>query len=193
MTNRQPSRASLSAPDVREVPVFIYALCEPISLEVRYIGKSADPESRYSNHLCAGRKKIAAWIEQLAADGLRPTMCTIDVVPPGHDASARERLAIGMHIAHGARLLNSEGTEAGRGPYTKTVSPKSMGAAALLNLDVTQKDIAKAIGGAQSSVSQWIHGVRLPDAPTRARLEDMYGIYWRLWDAPVRSTAEKAA
>ncbi len=178
---------------MRDVPVFIYSLCEPVSSEVRYIGKSAAPERRLTNHLCAGRNKIAAWVEQLAADGLRPTLCILEVVPPGHDASARERLAIGMHIARGARLLNSEGTPAGRGPRTRIDSPKNMGVVALLNLGITQSAIAAATDSAQSSVCQWMHGRQLPDAITRAKLEDTFGIYWRLWDQPVEQTTSATA
>jgi hypothetical protein len=165
--------------------VFIYALCEPLTSEVRYIGKSATPEKRLIHHLCAGPAKIAAWVDQLAADGLRPLLCILEVVPPGQDAAVRERLALGSHLTRGARLLNSEGTPNGRGPRTRIDSPRNMGVVALLDLGLTQTAIAASAGVIQSNVWSWMHGKQLPDSISRAKLEDTFGIYWRLWDQPV--------
>lgn len=179
------SRASLSEPDVRAVPVYIYALCEPTTGAVRYIGKSASPEKRLGNHLHAGRYKIAAWVSELAASGLRPVLNIIETVAPGNDASARERLAIAMHLSRGCKLLNSEGTHFGRGPQPRPGDFTNQGAAALAALNLTQMRIAEVISCAQSNVSSWMKCKTLPEPVLRARLEDAFGIYWRLWDAPV--------
>lgn len=197
MTNRSRPRGVLSEPDIRDVPVYIYALCEPVSGEVRYIGKSANPVARLANHRAGGCKKVVAWIAQLAADGLAPKLCVLEAVQPGQDASARERLAIGRHCAGGARLLNSDGTAAGRGPRARALAPSNQGAAEFTKLTatLTQSQIASSIGVAQSNVSHWMSGRQLPDGVARARLEDTYGIYWRLWDQPLaqESALEEAS
>lgn len=193
MSSRRTALGSLNAPDVRDVVVYIYALCEPIDGAVRYIGKSSSPEKRLTNHLAAGRHKIAAWVAQLAADGLRPQLCILEAVPAGCDAASRERLAIGTHLARGCRLLNSDGTDAGRGPYSRASDLPNQGAVSLAALGITQRQIAVAIGCAQSNVSNWFHGKQLPDSVMRARLEDTFGIYWRLWDIPSGVAQEGAA
>lgn len=52
-----------------------------------------------------------------------------------------------------------------------------------------QKKIAKDVGTDQSVVSRWIRGERKPKVPQRAKLEDLYGIGWRLWDDDVADAA----
>lgn len=50
-----------------------------------------------------------------------------------------------------------------------------------------QQQIADAIGVSQSIVSRWLSGDRRPDPVQRARMEDLYGIGWRLWDQDVEA------
>lgn len=48
-----------------------------------------------------------------------------------------------------------------------------------------QKRIAEAVEVDQGAVSRWIRGKRKPEVTQRARLEDLYGIGWRMWDEPI--------
>jgi len=52
---------------------FIYALCDPRTFEVRYVGKSDDPYKRYCHHLMDKAKTYKVnWIQSLLKVGLLP-------------------------------------------------------------------------------------------------------------------------
>jgi len=53
---------------------FIYALCDPRTYEVRYIGKADNPHKRFHEHLIRtiGHTKKICWIRYLLRVGLRP-------------------------------------------------------------------------------------------------------------------------
>lgn len=57
--------------------IFIYALRDPRDNVVRYVGSTANPRRRLNGHCCigsAGSKAKRAWVAELAATGLRPSM-----------------------------------------------------------------------------------------------------------------------
>jgi hypothetical protein len=61
--------------------VYIYALIDPCTDDIRYIGKSIDPEQRYSQHLNnkdSNKLKIA-WINRLGNNGLQPKMKILEI------------------------------------------------------------------------------------------------------------------
>lgn len=52
---------------------FIYALCDPRTFEVRYIGKANNPYKRYCQHLIDNKKSYKTnWIKQLLKEGFIP-------------------------------------------------------------------------------------------------------------------------
>jgi len=63
---------------------YIYALIDPISSQVRYVGKSNNPKQRFKAHLnkCRKHQKHKSnWIEKLKILGLKPIFQIIDIVP----------------------------------------------------------------------------------------------------------------
>jgi hypothetical protein len=52
--------------------------------------------------------------------------------------------------------------------------------------------IATTVGAAQSLVSRWAAGTRVPSSRWRAKMQDELGIDWRAWDEPA-DDAERAA
>jgi len=88
--------------------VSIYALSDPRTREVRYVGKTTDPRQRLRQHSSDSRGRITptkAWLRSLRRDGLTPIMqvletCTADAW------EERERHHIARLRAEGCRLTN---------------------------------------------------------------------------------------
>lgn len=97
----------------------IYALCEPDSGEIRYVGKTVSSlGTRLSQHLCAARKgkrtHLHCWLRSLAN---RPTIVTLELVPYADDAEAEKRVIADLR-SRGARLTNAtDGGEGKKGCY----------------------------------------------------------------------------
>lgn len=83
----------------------IYALCEPGTLEVRYIGKANNSAKRFAAHIRASRCRVTPkdnWIAGLVAAGSAPVLRDI---LQSEDWEADERRLIAEH-RKGGRLLN---------------------------------------------------------------------------------------
>ncbi|MGD8501166.1 MAG: GIY-YIG nuclease family protein [Phycisphaerales bacterium] len=60
---------------------FIYALKDPRNSDIRYVGKSNYPERRFWQHLNMGQNVTkTAWIDELAALGLKPELVILEEV-----------------------------------------------------------------------------------------------------------------
>jgi hypothetical protein len=95
----------------------IYALCEPRTGEIRYIGKTSMPiQTRLHSHVRAarrasGRRYVSQWIQSLDAP---PTIRLLLIVRRENDAQA-ECGMIALYRARGCRLTNL--TDGGEGVY----------------------------------------------------------------------------
>lgn len=95
--------------------VYVYALTDPESLSVRYIGISEAPELRLSLHvsnaqsrLKSGKNKILSeWICTLLSKGLTPRMFIIEETDRVN-SNALERHYIGFYRATGASIINQD-------------------------------------------------------------------------------------
>jgi hypothetical protein len=103
---RQPTKA------------IIYALCDPDSGDIRYIGKThTSLKKRFHLHLSSARRgnktPKALWIKHILSSGKRPTMIALEEVNYSDWPEAEARW---MKIAYksGCDLLNVKG--AGGGP-----------------------------------------------------------------------------
>lgn len=87
----------------------VYALIDPRTEEVRYIGSSVNIETRYRTHINggdSGRKAINHWIEELKGAGLVPL---VKILWVGQDAEKRKTAEfeeIDAAILAGAALCN---------------------------------------------------------------------------------------
>ncbi len=58
------------------------------------------------------------------------------------------------------------------------------GAQLMRKLDLSQSAVAEALETHQSVVCRWLSGQQRPNATMRARIEKVFGIDWRAFDAP---------
>lgn len=95
---------------------YIYILQDPITQEVRYVGKSNNPKRRYTSHLC-DKPKVKYysyyWIQSLLEKGLKPIMTVIDETES--DWQQLEKYWIEQFKVWGFKLTNI--TEGGEGCY----------------------------------------------------------------------------
>lgn len=115
-------------PGRAEGVVYIYSLHDPLTEEVRYIGKAVNPRARLSQHLRAvnrGRETyFKSWIKVLLGRGLKPTMRIVETCCPD-TWEERERAVIAEHRTKGVRLTNT--ALGGNAPY-RTVEDCRAGA-----------------------------------------------------------------
>lgn len=94
---------------------FIYVLLDPISNEVRYIGKSDNPKNRLAEHIKKSIYKSTyknKWIQYLLKKSLKPVIEIIDEVRQ-EDWSFWEKHYISLYKSWGFKLTNS--AEGGNG------------------------------------------------------------------------------
>lgn len=85
-------------------PAEIYALCDPDSGAIRYIGKANDSRKRLKSHLFETRRKspLYDWIASLRTQGKTPVLT---VLMSAWDWREAEKLVIAQYRAEG-KLLN---------------------------------------------------------------------------------------
>ena len=88
---------------------FIYALCCPISGEVRYIGKANKPKERFTKHKSKNskdnNKDKKEWIANLLSDNLSPVLKILEEVAID-DWKEKEKYYIKKYKNEGCNLLN---------------------------------------------------------------------------------------
>jgi len=62
------------------VTVYVYALVDPVTHSVRYVGRSRKLIARYSAHMSywAGNKAKTKWIKSLRRAGMRPALLVLE-------------------------------------------------------------------------------------------------------------------
>lgn len=101
---------------MRADTTFIYALLDPRTGEIRYVGKADNPEKRLLDHLrqCNyGETHRARWLRSLIVDGLRPLLEVIDEVADT-EWEAAECAYIAFYKECGHPLVNA--TPGGESP-----------------------------------------------------------------------------
>lgn len=98
-------------------PVYIYALRDPNSRLIRYVGAAIDPLARYQRHLSPSQLRASTykirWIKMLLAHGQCPDLLILDETDEQHWQSA-ERSFITIYRSCGYPLTNGTGGGAGR-------------------------------------------------------------------------------
>lgn len=94
---------------------FIYALCEPGTRTVRYIGKSDKPKKRFTEHLRTSvthETPLGGWLRSLISDGKKPTLVVLREVSCDQRKIAEERY---IRLAKGCGIPLVNGNNGGGG------------------------------------------------------------------------------
>ena len=158
---------------------YIYALCDPDTNEVRYVGKADNPTERYKAHLLTvGRPNThrKAWVQSLIRQGKKPLLKLLEEVT-GDNWRERERWWIAEMRHRGARLTNlTDGgdgvdgyhhTEETRRKLAEISRQRVMSAETRAKLSATSKLFANSKEW-QERVRQ-IHTGKITPAETRAK------------------------
>lgn len=91
---------------------WVYALCEAVTHDVRYVGCAVSPYKRLSNHM--GNVKpcnedLGAWIASYREQGICPGLLILEKTDNGRDGLNREQFWIEKYHADGANLFNRRG------------------------------------------------------------------------------------
>lgn len=179
----------LGWPDVRDVPVWIYALVEPTTGVVRYVGKSSAPRERLFSHCAAsGAAYLREWVSDLAKAGQRPLVVILYEVAPGEDADEWERKFIRMHSWTSRSLLNGHGriglpSKRPKYAWEKVKDPRRPSAARTALIRWIREGhcgrspiaIADAIGTQVVTLNAWLIGKSVPRTRFREPLEKVTG------------------
>lgn len=152
-----------------QATVGVYALVDPQSNRVMYVGQSLDIEYRFRQHLTLKandpNKRKCEWIRQLQSKGLVPTLVILERCK-GKDLNEIERKKIRHFQSIGQCELNQQSYGLGNGAVMKSsgtgrddwfqVARKYMAAARLL--EEIAKDTDQLCGGAMRSRVMGIRG-----------------------------------
>lgn len=95
-------------------PIYIYALKDPFTDEIRYIGKTINLKRRLSNECRETAKSYRChWIQSIISRGKKPIQVILETLEPDADWQAAEKKWIAYGRAQGWPLTNT--TEGGDG------------------------------------------------------------------------------
>lgn len=88
--------------------IYIYALSDPTTSEVRYVGKTINLRKRYLKHLNPSSKckHCSAWIQGLLKEGLEPNQQVLETLSPDACWEPVEQKWIAYYKAAGCDLTN---------------------------------------------------------------------------------------
>lgn len=105
--------------------VYIYCLRDPLTLDVRYVGRCNIPRKRLLSHIADAnrvetRGEKVMWIRSLLEQGQRPIMEVIELVADGVRWQERECFWIADYRIRGANLTNATYGGEGSTGYKRT-------------------------------------------------------------------------
>lgn len=164
---------------------YIYALIDPTTNEIRYIGKSDAPERRFKEHVdrqaCPDSYK-ANWIKKLRSKNLMPGLKILAICEEGIWPSI-ECGAIAYARKLGMRLTNM--AEGGLGNKGTTKTPAQKDKIRRVAIGRTHTDATK------EKIRQAFKGRKVYGRKTKMASSPYYGVSWhardRKWRAQIGS------
>lgn len=88
-------------------PLYIYALVDPRTQAIRYIGRTNNLKLRLQGHRIQPSRKVGAWIQELQQNGLKPHCRLLEKIDQDVEVDAAELTWIKWAQDHGSDLLNA--------------------------------------------------------------------------------------
>jgi hypothetical protein len=92
---------------------FIYGLCEPGTKNVRYVGRSSNPEKRLEQHMSQAlrydRSEKSVWLRTLIERGEKPALLLVEEMSEDDYPPFRELFWIRYFLRRGHMLTNRSG------------------------------------------------------------------------------------
>lgn len=104
---------------IKENEVYLYTLANPLTNEIRYIGKTISLQKRYSRHYHDNsNNKKCSWIKSLKSKGLKPKLEVLEIVNKD-EWEFWEEYWICQLRAWGVNLTNIDNGGTGKNKFTK--------------------------------------------------------------------------
>jgi hypothetical protein len=130
--------------------ITIYALCNPVTGAVRYIGKTINPVKRYNKHLHQGNPHMRNWIAKLKRMGQQPTFKIIETLEDNVSWEDRERYWIRHYQEKGCDLINCDsGGTGGKTPTKETRERLRQSHLGYQHSEATKKKLRTIVSGRQ--------------------------------------------
>lgn len=157
----------------------IYALLDPRTNDVRYVGQTTKPiQVRLAGHLAAPAPLVKAWIEDLAVEGRLPQIVPLREDVPAEELGAAEKEEIEAHSARG-EILNIASNSLGNARRRKA------SAAEQKRRDAEEKAMDRA--WRQASWRQVADQIRAatggPISPVDIPIHDIPAAIWSAYEA----------
>lgn len=158
----------------------VYALAEPESDDVRYVGRTSNnPLQRYSEHLLGLGNATKEWIRELRGTHKVPTLKILEEDVPVESAGKRERYWIDYWRSNGAPLLNYTCKPPPSDPPLLIIPGPAGSLIALLQTKGIHRpaDLVQRVPGLTRQMAGLLwHGDRQISRPMARRLENALGI-----------------
>ena len=147
---------------------YVYALCEPATGEIRYIGKSRNPWTRLDSHRSHNAaQRIRKWVSSLTSS---PKLRILSEFDTDREARHEEERLISEARASGVVLLNRKFRDRSPGSHPRRNRFSGLGPRVTQRreaLGLTQTEIMLACGISQGTLSRIENGQkRSPSAET---------------------------
>ena len=128
--------------------ILIYLLIDPLTDEIKYVGKTKDINIRMTNHMCPSQLKAKThknhWLKKIAVQNMKPVVLIIDEAHDVNTANTLESYWIEQFRIWGIKLTN--GTPGGDGATLtgRKRSPETIEKVRLANIGRVLSDETKA-------------------------------------------------
>ena len=164
---------------IQKMTTAIYALVDPRTDTVRYVGKTRHTNARLAKHIQApGSKRLAQWLDELRAGNTLPALRVLESVDDSVAANAESFWIRYMNAVTDEALLNCS-----RPNVDRNIEWHSQ----VLDHECAEKFCADYYRRKAFEAVLAVHGLTLADFDVKASIEDRVNRHFGEFDNEVRS------